>query len=897
MNIVPFEIAFEALTGNRPFKWQSRMYEKLIAAVDSVANDKIPDVCSIPTGLGKTSIIPIWLIALANSHKLPRRLIYIVNRRTVVDQATDDVMKILSRLYQVGKNQKLSWATDELAEKCHFTEQPVLQDECKLAVEEIISSCTELSGDETTIPLAVSTLRGELADNREWRSNPARPAIIVGTIDMIGSKLLFSGYGDRQYGRAHHAGLIGQDTLIIHDESHLTPAFSSLLESVKEEQERELDKLSDDSPELVSAFSPIKVMELSATDIPTEESKTIFKLGQLDKEDEIVLARLNAKKTMQFVEVETSKTLMENIATEAASYDSQGCRVLVYVNTPKNAREIVSKIAGKINIKGEEIFKRIGVLTGTIRGHERDQLVDSDLFKAFKSDPNRPEKLDKTVYLVSTSAGEVGADFDADHMICDVTPIDSMIQRLGRVNRLGGHNRSANIVVVCNKQEFKGKLNLYGVAKAKTVDILRDIADDDQDVSPEALNELRESKDYKEALSPIPQILPTSDILFDMWSLSSITKPLPGRPNVEPYLHGVADHNYPRIRIAWRSDVSYLAKANADKLPSEDDLERVFKAFPIRSAERMQCRIDHFFKELNSIATRMPDERAILITSGTIEWVTLDELKDLKGDTRLNEAQVVLPCEVGGLQNGFLDGSVQTPACDVAEIQGDRQRVYDDTLQDKIMSGLTTHHEIILQDGEFGDSVKSIQYKVDGSNTRDPGERMLLSVHANKTEQAAERIVKSLSIMEPIASAITQAARHHDSGKGRKIWQCYAKNNDPNVTLAKFKGHSSWKVLGGFRHEFASLIDATKHKNLLLAHPERDLILHLIAAHHGRARPDFSQEAYDKESGTKFCHEISIESLQRFGRLQRRFGRWVLVWLESLVRCADQIGSKEMENK
>ena len=59
-------------------------------------------------------------------------------------------------------------------------------------------------------PLAVSTLRGELADNEEWKQDPARTAIIVGTIDMIGSKLLFSGYGDGQYHRAHHAGLIGQ---------------------------------------------------------------------------------------------------------------------------------------------------------------------------------------------------------------------------------------------------------------------------------------------------------------------------------------------------------------------------------------------------------------------------------------------------------------------------------------------------------------------------------------------------------------------------------------------------------------------------------------------------------------------------------------------------------------
>ena len=79
------------------------------------------------------------------------------------------------------------------------------------------------------LPLAVSTLRGELADNEQWKDDPRCPAIVVGTIDMIGSKLLFSGYGDSQYFRPLHAGLMGCDTLFIHDEAHLTPAFSRLL--------------------------------------------------------------------------------------------------------------------------------------------------------------------------------------------------------------------------------------------------------------------------------------------------------------------------------------------------------------------------------------------------------------------------------------------------------------------------------------------------------------------------------------------------------------------------------------------------------------------------------------------------------------------------------------------
>jgi CRISPR-associated helicase Cas3 len=42
-----------------------------------------------------------------------------------------------------------------------------------------------------------------------------------------------------------------------------------------------------------------------------------------------------------------------------------------------------------------------------------------------------------TVYLVCTSAGEVGIDISADHLICDLTPFDSMAQRFGRVKPCG----------------------------------------------------------------------------------------------------------------------------------------------------------------------------------------------------------------------------------------------------------------------------------------------------------------------------------------------------------------------------------------------------------------------------------------------------------------------------
>src|SRR5258708_9671357 len=93
---INFDDAFLALTGNKPFPWQRELYRLFV-------EDGIPASCNIPTGLGKTAVIAIWLLALAaRPHKVPRRLVYVVNRRTVVDQATREVEKI--RDYLLASN-------------------------------------------------------------------------------------------------------------------------------------------------------------------------------------------------------------------------------------------------------------------------------------------------------------------------------------------------------------------------------------------------------------------------------------------------------------------------------------------------------------------------------------------------------------------------------------------------------------------------------------------------------------------------------------------------------------------------------------------------------------------------------------------------------------------------
>jgi CRISPR-associated endonuclease/helicase Cas3 len=404
MTIIRFDTAFPALTGHQPLSWQWRLFDQLCSG-------RIPRSCNLPTGLGKTSVIPIWTIALAqqvqdSSVALPRRLVYVVNRRTVVDQATSVVEQICERLL----------SPDDPRWPAH-----------KEALRSLAGTLRSLASTKELL-LAVSTLRGELADNEEWKADPARPAIIIGTIDMIGSKLLFSGYGDGPYWRAQHAGLVGQDSFIVHDEAHLTPAFSDLLRQLADVQRQ------------AGEPKQVRVMELSATSRGGEDP--FLRLEPEDENDEVVRERLDATKRLHLHGVEASpqekranivKKTLEKLLELSLSHRDEQAKVLVYTRSPEDAQEVYRLLKSRLEKPAEG---HTTLLTGTIRGYEREKLVREDpVYKAFL-DPD--VHISRTMYLVSTSAGEVGIDIDADHMVCDLTTLDSMIQRLGRVNRRGG---------------------------------------------------------------------------------------------------------------------------------------------------------------------------------------------------------------------------------------------------------------------------------------------------------------------------------------------------------------------------------------------------------------------------------------------------------------------------
>ena len=71
----------------------------------------------------------------------------------------------------------------------------------------------------------------------------------------------------------------------------------------------------------------------------------------------------------------------------------------------------------------------------------------------------------------------------------------------------------------------------------------------------------------------------------------------------------------------------------------------------------------------------------------------------------------------------------------------------------------------------------------------------------------------------------------------------------------------------------------------------RDLALHLIAAHHGQARPLIT--VFDPDEPPSALEGRAREVALRFARLQKRWGPWGLAWWEALFRAADQQASRD----
>jgi CRISPR-associated endonuclease/helicase Cas3 len=750
------------------------------------------------------------------------------------------------------------------------------------------SRLSSLSSGRDDAPLAISTLRGQFADNREWSADPSRPAIILGTVDMIGSRLLFSGYGIGFKTKPLQAGFLGQDALLVHDEAHLEPAFQKLLTDIKNEQVR------------CNEFRPFHVMELSATSrggagssVSSEGPSDCGSIGLTDQDRRhpTISERVSATKSLVLHPNEDEKNLIDRLFNLAIRHKDSGRAVLVFART----LEAVERVAERLR----KADKPCETLTGTMRGKERDDLVERTVFKRFL--PNAAPG-SETVYLACTSAGEVGVNISADHLVCDLSTFESMVQRFGRVNRFG--KRDDTRIDVVHPINFDDEDELNARLK-KTLELLREL---DGDASPAAIDHL-DPAERVGAFSPMPDLLNTSDILFDKWSLTTLRRTLPGRPPVEPYLHGRTEYEPARTQVVWRDEVEIIGESLVTHYPPQDLLED----YPIKPHEILRDRSDRVFKLIASLSARFPDSRAWLVDGdGTVHVHSLGDLADKERKDRFENCTVILPPSVGGLRGGMLTGNPADRADDVADTlpveEGGlrrlpaRIRTWDSEapLGMRLVQVIDTRPE--TEDGdESEEGVATRRYwrwyveprSADDDGTKTSRRPVLWDVHTNDVVANAKEIVEHLPLPEYVKNAVILAARLHDLGKKRLVWQRSIGNLDSTRWFAKSGGKMQPIELTDYRHEFGSLIDATAHPDFIqLDNDTKDLVSHLIAAHHGMARPHFaSDDAFDVGPSAFDASVTAMDVPVRFARLQVRFGRWGLAYLESLLRAADYAAS------
>ncbi len=857
MTEAEFRRAFSAVAGTEGhFPWQWALYQQFVAG-------NFPRSCNLPTGLGKTSVIHIWLLALANApDHLPRRLVYVVNRRTVVDQSTDEAWRLRDRLGDVNG------LTERLRALC-------------------------ANGDPDSIPLAISTLRGQFADNREWSTDPARPAIIAGTVDMIGSRLLFSGYGCGFKSRPLHAGFLGQDALLVHDEAHLEPAFQELITAIENEQRH--GRMRD--------FRPLRVLELTATSRIAAEPP--FTLTAADRANETVRRRIYARKGLTFHEVADEKQVADRVAALALGHKDSEQAILVFVSTI----DAVTRVHEQLR----KAKQGVQLLTGTIRGYERDQLPKDEIFVRFLPESSRPPDVkarEGTVYLLCTSAGEVGVNLSADHLACDLTTFESMAQRLGRVNRFGSGDAQVDIV---HPKEFNSDGKPREAAREKTLALLGKLPrrdDGRHDASPQALAELP-AAERQEAFSPAPEkVLPT-DVLLDTWALTTVRDRLPGRPPVAEYLHGKAEGEPPETYVAWRDEVE-LFKGSA---LTRAELGELLEGYRLKPQELLRDNSERVYKHLVALAKDHGERLVWLVDEDDVlEVVALDDL--VKDKERIQWQTVVLPSCVGGLTREGTLGFGEPPAkYDVAdEWRDDRGPLRQRRTVDEADVRMTTpppgmrrmaavplrplgeeEAEANEEEVPAGRRVRLFFVRTraaDDDGSRTASGRVELATHHVDTEAVAARLARQL-LPEELWPVLTVAARYHDLGKDRDLWQRSIGNTDMSMPLAKSGTSGFLRELNGYRHEFGSIRDiATREDFMQLTPDQQELVLHLLGSHHGRSRPLFvANEAFDTNGGEGEAQRLAREVPRRYARLQRKYGRWGLAWLESLLRAADATAS------
>ncbi|WP_020564542.1 CRISPR-associated helicase/endonuclease Cas3 [Methylosarcina fibrata] len=353
---------------------------------DRLGNEPWPDFLEIPTGLGKTAAVTLaWLYKriVLNDPETPRRLIYCLPMRVLVEQTVAEIRKWLE----------------------------------------------QLGGDAADIP--VHLLMGGEDALEPWMLHPERNAIWIGTQDMLLSRALMRGYGMSRYQWPVHFALLHNEALWVFDEVQLMGAglrTSAQLEAFRRQ---------------LQVPGSARTLWLSAT-LNKTWLKTVDFAGYLDSATTLNISdedrrlagtRLNALKTLQIgsarLDAESkkanAKTYLETLAQEIVAAHRAGTNTLAILNSVERAQDL-TRLLQKRKLPAELLL-----VHARFRAAERKALNH-----AIQQAAPAAGRI-----IVATQAIEAGVDISSQTLFTELAPWSSLVQRFGRCNRYGEYAEAA----------------------------------------------------------------------------------------------------------------------------------------------------------------------------------------------------------------------------------------------------------------------------------------------------------------------------------------------------------------------------------------------------------------------------------------------------------------------
>ncbi|MFO0825917.1 MAG: CRISPR-associated endonuclease Cas3'' [Gemmataceae bacterium] len=637
--------------------------------------------------------------------------------------------------------------------------------------------------------------------------------------------------------------------------------------------------------------------------------------------------------------------VLENHAKELAT--ETGC-VGIIVNRVATAREA-----------REETRRRCRAAHGADaatrpRPAHRGEL--KPLFSDYKGDQKPPK------FVVGTQCLECGADFDFHALVSECASLDALRQRFGRLNRVAKRDDAKAVIVIrgdeTEPQEKEADQDpVYGNALANTWQWLKSKATDDVfDFGVSAVRQQLEGISSEE-LESLNAPAVDAPVLFpahlDCWVQTHRFR----RPTPTPrlFLHGPKQQGVPDVQVVFRGDlgddsskwaeivslclppsseavavpISVFKKWMADKLKDDDtaDIEGGSPAEPDEQEEEPQARF--------ALRWRGPEKSDAIC---------------IPNDVTPNDTYV-LPCSAAGVvglgdfpPEGLTDYAeeafprsrdkavLRLPGLDINPESDDFESELSDAVakqlqerfphwKDAAVASLTKPKAREWEPYPkprkgFVVTGKKRLHQFDPTHLDDSepaesfrGVAVTLEDHSRGVADHAARFAAGCGLEVPL---YTQAGLWHDLGKLDPRFQAMLKQCSPRtavgVPLAKSarsprskkerdKAREVHKYPLGARHELLSTA-------MVATRTDDDLLLHLIATHHGFARPFADSVEDPDQSDTTFQRELfgerfecgtyrqrirewNAELPERFWRMVRTYGWWGVAYREAIFRLAD----------